>query len=71
MKYIRLISLMILCLVPLSVYAEKDTIYVSTSYKSLFSTPEKTGMLDRIVMETFRRIGLKAEIVFTPQSVLL
>lgn len=39
---------------------------ISTSYKSLFSTPEQTGMLDRIVKEAFNRIGINAEIVFNP-----
>lgn len=39
---------------------------VSTSYKNLLSNPEQTGMLDLIVKEAFRRIGIDAEIVFTP-----
>ncbi len=46
--------------------SENLTLTVSTSYKSLFSTPEQTGMLDRIVKEAFRRIGIKAKIVFNP-----
>ena len=37
---------------------------VSTSYKSLLSTPDQKGMLDLLVKEAFRRIGLEAEIVF-------
>lgn len=37
---------------------------VSTSYKSLLSNPEQTGMLDRIAKEAFHRIGINAEIVF-------
>lgn len=39
---------------------------VSTSYKSLLSNEDGTGMLDRIVVEAFRRIGMEAEIVFNP-----
>ncbi len=39
---------------------------VSTSYKSLLSNEDGTGMLDRIVVEAFRRIGIEAEIVFNP-----
>ena len=42
------------------------TFKISTSYKNLLSNPEHTGMLDRIMEETFQRIGLDAEIVFTP-----
>lgn len=40
--------------------------HISTSYKSLLSTPEQTGMLDLLIKEAFRRAGLRAEIVFTP-----
>jgi len=46
--------------------AEEKTFTVSTSYKSLLSNPEQTGMLDRLVKEAFRRIGIQAEIVFNP-----
>jgi len=44
--------------------AEQPTFTVSTSYKSLLSNPEQTGMLDRIVKEAFSRIGIQAEIIF-------
>lgn len=68
--HIAAIICIIISLTCLSVLAEieqKQPIFtVSTSYKSLFSTPEQTGMLDRIVKEAFRRIGIKAEIVFNP-----
>ncbi len=47
-------------------YAAEDTFYISTSYKSLLSNSEQTGMLDKILKEAFRRIGMQAEIVFTP-----
>jgi polar amino acid transport system substrate-binding protein len=47
-------------------HAAEDTFHISTSYKSLLSNSEQTGMLDRILKEAFRRIGLQAEIVFTP-----
>ncbi|MFO7728801.1 MAG: transporter substrate-binding domain-containing protein [Desulfonatronovibrio sp.] len=53
-------------LAPGLVSAEKPVISISTSYKSLLSNPQQTGMLDRIVKEAFQRIGIKAEIVFTP-----
>ncbi len=49
-----------------AVSAGEEVFRVSTSYKSLLSTPEQTGMLDRLIKEAFRRIGLRAEIVFTP-----
>jgi len=50
-----------------SVCAAEDGVFtISTSYKSLLSNPEQTGMLDRLIKEAFRRIGLRAQIVFTP-----
>lgn len=45
--------------------AKDEVIRISTSYRNLLSTSECSGMLDQIVMEAFRRIGVKAEIVFT------
>lgn len=46
--------------------ADETILTISTSYKSLLSNPEQTGMLDRIVKEVFSRIGYTAEIVFSP-----
>jgi len=46
--------------------AEEGVFTISTSYKSLLSNPEQTGMLDRLMKEAFRRIGIRAEIVFNP-----
>lgn len=53
---------------PFQVLAEPDydILQISTSYKSLLSNPERTGMLDRIVREAFERIGVEVEIVFNP-----
>ncbi len=47
-------------------YSQDEAFYISTSYKNLLSNPEQTGMLDRIMEDIFRRIGLDARIVFTP-----
>jgi polar amino acid transport system substrate-binding protein len=46
--------------------SERQVLTISTSYKSLLSIPERTGMLDRIVIEAFDRIGFDVEIVFNP-----
>jgi polar amino acid transport system substrate-binding protein len=46
--------------------APESPLAISTSYKSLLSTPDQKGMLDLLVKEAFRRIGLEAEIVFNP-----
>ncbi|MGC9372152.1 MAG: substrate-binding periplasmic protein [Thermovirgaceae bacterium] len=51
---------------PASAQTETMPFTVSTSYKSLLSNPRQTGMLDLIVKEAFRRVGIEAEIVFTP-----
>lgn len=45
--------------------AADKTIRVSTSYRNLLSSSEGAGMLDRIIKEAFRRVGVNAEIVFT------
>ncbi len=45
--------------------AAQDTFTISTSYQNLLSNAEGKGMLDRILVEAFRRIGIKAEVVYT------
>lgn len=57
---------LVICMVPCVSVAEENSITISTSYKSLLSNPEQTGMLDRILKEAFHRIGKSVEIVFTP-----
>ncbi|MFA5621397.1 MAG: transporter substrate-binding domain-containing protein [Thermovirgaceae bacterium] len=59
-------ALLILTLICSPAAAQTRTVTVSTSYKSLLSTPEQTGMLDLLVKEAFKRIGLEAEVVFNP-----
>ncbi len=60
--------LVLLCLSVSGASASDETIRISTSYKTLLSTPEQTGMLDLVLKEAFRRIGRHAEIVFTPNE---
>lgn len=54
-----------------SVASEPSILTISTSYKTLFSTPDRTGMLDKFVIEIFRRIGIQIEIVFNHTSISL
>jgi len=56
---------------PVSAKSAGGTLLVSTSYKSLLSNEKGTGMLDRIVVEAFRRIGVDAEIVFSATGMSL
>ncbi|MFP4482894.1 MAG: substrate-binding periplasmic protein [Thermovirgaceae bacterium] len=67
-KLLRVLCLVVLCstAIPSVAQADEQPFTVSTSYKSLLSNPEQTGMLDLIVKEAFHRIGIEAEIVFTP-----
>ncbi len=44
----------------------EETFTISTSYQNLLSNAEGTGMLDLIIIEVFRRMGMNAEIVYTP-----
>lgn len=46
--------------------AEDTPLLISTSYNNLLSNREGTGMLDRIAKEAFRRIGVEAQLVYTP-----
>lgn len=39
---------------------------ISTSYNNLLSNRSRTGMLDRIMIEVFKRMDMKARLVFTP-----
>lgn len=65
MKKNLALLLMLLCTL-FAGFSQESTFFISTSYKNLLSNPEQTGMLDRIMEAVFRRIGLDAEIVFTP-----
>lgn len=49
-----------------TVEAGDEPFLINTSYKSLLSNPEQTGMLDGLMHEAFRRIGARVEIVFAP-----
>lgn len=53
-------------LLPGTLRAGETPFTISTSYKSLLSNPEQTGMLDLLMQELFSRIGLNAAIVFNP-----
>jgi polar amino acid transport system substrate-binding protein len=68
MKFFASLLLLLICAgtTPASAQNDEKRFTVSSSYKSLLSNPEQTGMLDLIVKEAFRRIGIEAEIVFTP-----
>jgi polar amino acid transport system substrate-binding protein len=67
-KFIQIPVLIVLCLfsIAFSAGGEENNFYISTSYNNLLSNPEGNGMLDRLMKEAFRRIGLEAEIVFAP-----
>ena len=68
MKQFAATIIFMMCFVSSNVCASEKTYRISTSYKTLFSTPDQAGMLDRIVNEAFRRIGLKSRVVFTPNE---
>lgn len=61
-----LFSLFVLLLFSTPGYSEEQKLTIGTSYKSLLSEPDQSGMLDRIVKEAFRRIGVVADIPFLP-----
>lgn len=65
MKYIIPLCVVLFLWTSLPAAASGKTIRICTSYHNLLSNSACTGMLDKIVLEAFRRIGVKAEIVFT------
>lgn len=67
MKYCCLtLVLLFIALAPLCAQQNSaDTLTISTSYNNLLSNPEHAGMLDQIASEAVRRIGMKAEIVYS------
>lgn len=67
-KHITLVLIALILAVSPTPSAADDVIRISTSYNSMLSNPEQTGMLDRILKEAFRRIGREAQIVFTPNE---
>lgn len=68
MRKIKIACILILLVcVPIGFCGAEDKIFtISTSYKSLLSNLEGTGMLDRLMQEAFRRIGWQVRIVFNP-----
>ncbi|MFH1915348.1 MAG: transporter substrate-binding domain-containing protein [Pseudomonadota bacterium] len=66
MKFAIALVASVFLFIPPSVHANDKFVRVSTSYRNLLSNPESSGMLDQIVAEAFRRIGIKVEIVYTP-----
>ncbi len=58
--------ILIVFMAPGLLQAGEKTFTISTSYKSLLSNPEQTGILDHLIQEAFRRIGFRAMIVYNP-----
>jgi polar amino acid transport system substrate-binding protein len=68
MKIKTVIVLLYLTIILPMTYPQEhiETLMISTSYQNLLSNENGTGMLDRILIEAFRRMGIKAEIVYNP-----
>ncbi|MBI9080739.1 MAG: transporter substrate-binding domain-containing protein [Pseudodesulfovibrio sp.] len=64
-KYIIPLAAVLFFWAAFPVSANDKTIRISTSYHNLLSNPDCSGMLDLLIKEAFRRVGVKAEIVFT------
>lgn len=64
----RLFLLVIFALsLSLSAFSQ-EAFTISTSYQNLLSNDRKDGLLDRVITEAFRRIGIEVEIVYTPTA---
>jgi len=51
---------------PISAFSAENTFVIGTSYKSLLSNAEQTGMLDLIVKEAFNRLDIIVDVPFLP-----
>ena len=58
--------LMIAVTLPIAAFSAENTFVFGTSYTSLLSNAEQTGMLDLIVKEAFNRLGITAVLPFLP-----
>lgn len=69
MKAINRLTLLMACtlflILPLNVLHAGQPFTISTSYNNLLSNPGKTGLLDKLMIELFKRIGVDMELVFT------
>ncbi len=63
---ICIISSLFLYLPVSSGFAADKAFVIGTSYKLLFSDEDQTGMLDLLVKETFKRIGIDVDIPYIP-----
>lgn len=68
-----LLPLIMLFLQGFPALAEEGKFTIGTSYKSLLSEPDGSGLLDRLAVEAFRRIGISVDVTFLPteRSVIL
>ena len=62
----RVLFFILLAVIIPCLFCQEPVFRISTSYQNLLSNSEGTGMLDRILKEAFQRIGIKAEIIYTP-----
>jgi polar amino acid transport system substrate-binding protein len=61
-----LFSLFLFLLLSAPAQSEERKLTIGTSYKSLLSKPDQSGMLDRIIKIAFQRIGITVDIPFLP-----
>lgn len=54
-----------LLLFPLEKTEAGEPFTISTSYNNLLSNPQQTGLLDRLMVELFERVGMEMALVFT------
>ena len=64
----KILSVVLLLLIASlgSLSSQESEFTISTSYNNLLSNRSRTGMLDRIMIEAFQRLNMKAQLVFTP-----
>jgi polar amino acid transport system substrate-binding protein len=64
----RLFLLVLFALTIILPAISQEAFTISTSYQNLLSNDRKDGLLDRVIAEAFRRIGMEVEFVYTPTA---
>ncbi len=64
-RMLAILTLSLIILLPIKSLTAQSKFSISTSYNNLLSNPNQNGLLDRLMIELFKRIDIDMELVFT------
>ena len=65
LRMVTIVTLSLVILLPIKSLKAESKFSISTSYNNLLSNPDQNGLLDRLMIELFKRIDIDMELVFT------